>query len=69
MHQDIISLAEKCRKCARYGKNAIYVIPKTSAKPRPLLTQPGQEIQLDFAGPLEVHKEKNVPAGSNRSKL
>ena len=60
MHKDIVNMAEECRSCTRYGKNAEYLIPKNSAKPLPLLTQPGQELQLDHAGPLEDHKGKKI---------
>ena len=41
MHKDIVNLAEECRSCTRYGKNAKYIIPKNATKPLPLLTQPG----------------------------
>ena len=60
MHKDIVNMAEECRSCTRYGKNAKYIIPKNPAKPLPLLTQPGQELQLDYAGPLEDHKGKKI---------
>ena len=60
MHKDIVNMAEECRSCTRYGKNAKYLIPKNSAKPLPLLSQPGQELQLDYAGPLEDHKGKKI---------
>ena len=30
MHKDIVNLAEECRSCTRYGKNAKYIIPKIS---------------------------------------
>ena len=53
-------MAEECRSCTRYGKNVKYIIPKISAKPLPLLTQPGQELQSDYAGPLEDHKGKQI---------
>ena len=53
MHKDIVNLAEECRECTRYGKNAKYILPKNSSQPLPLLSQPGQEVQLDYAGPLE----------------
>ena len=56
MNKDIVNLAEECRSCTRYGKNIKYLIPKNSSKPLPLLTQPGQEVQLDYAGPIENHK-------------
>ena len=58
MHKDIVNLAEECRSCTRYGKNAKYIIPKNAIKPLPLLTQPGQEVQFDYAGPLEDYKGK-----------
>ena len=58
MHKDIVNLAEECRSCTRYGKNAKYIIPKNASKPFPLLSQPGQEFQLDYAGPLEEYKGK-----------
>ena len=60
MPKDMVNMAEECRSCTRYGKNVKYIIPKNSAKPLPLLTQPGQELQLDYAGPLEDHKGKKI---------
>ena len=56
---DIVNLVEECRSCTRYGTNAKYIIPKNVTKPLPLLTQPGQELQFDYAGPLENHRGKN----------
>ena len=60
MHKDIVNLAEECRSCTRYGKNAKYIIPKNATKHLPLLMQPGQEVQLDYAGPHEEYKGKNI---------
>ena len=60
MHKDIVNLAEKCRSCNRYGKNAKNIIPKNATKTLPLLTQPEQELQLDYAGPLKDHKVKKI---------
>ena len=60
MHKDIVNLAEECRECTRYGKNAKYILPKNSSQPLPLLSQPGQEVQLDYAGPLEDYKGKKI---------
>ena len=60
MHKDIVNLAEECRSCTRYGKNAKYIIPKNATKPLPLLTRPGQEVQSDYAGPLEDFKGKKI---------
>ena len=67
MHKDIVNMAEECRSCTRYGKNVICIIPKNASKPLPLLTQPGQELQIDYAGPIEDKKgEENLPAHSYR---
>ena len=60
MHKDIVNRAEECRSCTRYGKNVKYIIPKNASKLLPLLTQPGQELQLDYAGPLEDKKVKKI---------
>ena len=57
MNKDIVNLAEECRSCTRYGKNVKYLISKNTSKPLPLLTQPGQEVQLDYAGPIENQKK------------
>ena len=58
MPKSIVNLAGECRSCTRYGKNVKHIIPKNESKPLPLLTQPGQELQLDYAGPLEDKKGK-----------
>ena len=60
MHKDIINLAEECRECTHYGKNAKYIIPKNSSQPLPLLSQPGQEVQFDYADPLQDSKGKKI---------
>ena len=58
MNKDIVNLAEECRSCTRYGKNVKYLISKNASKLLPLLTQPEQEVQLDYAGPIENQKGK-----------
>ena len=60
MHNDIVNMAEDCRSCTRYGKNANNIIPKNATKPLPLLSQPGEEVQLDYAGPLEDTKGRKI---------
>ena len=62
MHKDIVNLAEECRSCTRYGKNVKYLILKNASKYLPLLMQPGQEVQLDYTGPLENHRGNNLPS-------
>ena len=58
INKDIVNLGEECRSCTRYGKNVKYPISKNASKTLPLLTQPGQEVQLDYAGPIENQKGK-----------
>ena len=60
MHKDKVNLAEECRSCTRYGKNVNYLISINASKPLALLTQPGQEVQLDYAGLLENHRGKST---------
>ena len=60
MNKDIVNLAEECRSCTRYGTNVKYRIPKNTSKPLQLLTQPGQEVQLEYAGPIENQKGKKI---------
>ena len=60
MNKDIVNLTEECRSCTRYGKNVKYLISKNAPNPLSLLTQPGQEVQLDYAGPIENRKGKKI---------
>ena len=60
IHKNIVNSAEECRSCTRYGKNAKYIIPKNATKTLPLLTQPSQELQLDYIEPLKDHEGKKV---------
>ena len=60
MLKDVVNMTEVCRSCTRYGKNAKYIMPKNGSKPLPKLLQPVQELQLDYAGPLEDKKRKKI---------
>ena len=44
--------------CLRYGKLEKFVVPKNATKPLLLVSQPGQDLQLNYAGHLEDHKGK-----------
>ena len=48
--KDIVNIAEKFRSCTRYGRNAKFFIPK----------KPGQELQLEYVGPLEDNKGNKI---------
>ena len=50
--KDIRTKVENCTSCRMSGKNLKTQIPKTEKNYLDLLTEPNQEIQLDFAGPI-----------------
>ena len=52
IHSVIVSKAKACRQCLDKGKNLRALIPKTQLGHLPSLTEPNQEIQMDFAGPI-----------------
>ena len=53
MHQEIQEKAESCPSCRAAGKNITTQIPSTEKNNLEILTDPNQEIQLDFAGPIK----------------
>ena len=52
VHSEIVSKAKACRQCIDKGKNLKALIPKTQLGQLPSLTEPNQEIQMDFSGPI-----------------
>ena len=53
MNREIQEKAESCPSCRAAGKNIITQIPSTENNSLEILTEPNQEIQLDFAGPIK----------------
>ena len=51
--------AENCRQCLYQGKNLKPIIPKSKLGQLPKLSEPNEEIQLDFAGPIIGTKSPN----------
>ena len=52
IHSEIVSKAKACRQCIDKGKNLKALISKTQLGHLPCLTEPNQEIQMDFAVPI-----------------
>ena len=52
IHRDIVALAQRCKQCTKTGKNLKPIIPKNKHTELPPLSEPNEEIQMDFAGPL-----------------
>ena len=53
MNREIQEKAESCPSCRAAGKNITTQIPSTEKNNLEILTEPNQEIQLDFAGPIK----------------
>ena len=52
IHRDIVALAQRCKQCTKTGKNLKPITPKNKYTELPPLSEPNEEIQKDFAGPL-----------------
>ena len=60
MHREKHEKAETCPCCRDAGKNIITQIPSTEKNNLEILTEPNQEIQLDFAGPIKSKTRGDV---------
>ena len=60
LHRDIREKAENCPSCRVAGKNLKTQLPLTEINSLELLTEPGQEIQLDFAGPIKSKSRGDI---------
>ena len=56
MKQDIENKVKDCTACLASGKNLNYQLPKKHYGKSKKLTEPGQEIQIDFTGKLHNKK-------------
>ena len=60
LNRDVHEKAETCPSCRAAGKNIITQIPSTEKNNLEILTEPNQEIQLDFAGPIKSKSRGDV---------
>ena len=56
MNRQIIETCEKCRECTLFGKNLKPAATYNTADSLLVLSGPNQELQLDFAGPINDEK-------------
>ena len=62
INKDIEDKVKFCISCMSSGKNLKYQIPKNESEKLKTLTEPGQEIQIDFTGKLHNKKiERREP--------
>ena len=61
IHREVTTKAQSCGDCIKKGKNLKPLITKNSLGTLPKLTEPNEEVQLDFAGPIPFreHKQNN----------
>ena len=52
IHRDILAKVSECKACTDIGKNLKSVIPHRKWAPLPKCSEPNDEIQLDFGGPI-----------------
>ena len=52
IHSEIVAQAQSCRHCIEKGKNLKPIIAKNNLGTLKKLTEPNEEIQMDFAGPI-----------------
>ena len=60
MHREIQEKAESCPSCRAAGENITTQISSTKQNNLEILTEPNQEIQLDFAGPIKSKTRGDV---------
>ena len=60
IHREFHEKAKSCPSCRAAGKNVITQIPSTEKNNLEILTEPNQEIQLDFAGPIKSKTRGDV---------
>ena len=56
INKDIEEKVKNCIACLSSGKNLKYQLPKNESGKLKTLTEPGQEIQIDFTGKLHNKK-------------
>ena len=52
--RSLTSKAQACHECTKQGKNLKPIIPKKDLGKIPKLSEPNEELQMDFAGPILV---------------
>ena len=59
IHRTIALRAGNCKQCLDQGKNLKPIITKSELGTLPKLSEPNEELQLDFAGPIVDTKNNN----------
>ena len=60
MNRQIVERSQMCMECTNFGKNLKSSHTFISSLPLPPLFAPNEELQLDFADPLQDEKGKRI---------
>ena len=60
MHREILNKAAQCKSCTEIGKNLKPVVPASKWKPLLNCSEPNEEIQIDFGGPITNEKDQDI---------
>ena len=60
MNRDLLVRAIECKSCTAIGKNLKSIIPAKQFQAHKPCIVPNQEIQIDFAGPINNEKEHEI---------
>ena len=58
IHRDVTTKAQPCGDCIKKDKHLKPILPKQSLGTLPKLTEPNEEVQLAFAGPIPFREHK-----------
>ena len=59
MHREILNKEAQCKPCTDIGKNLKPVVPESKWKPLLNWSEPNEEIQIDFGGPITNEKDQD----------
>ena len=60
MHRKILDKAAQCKPCTDIGKNLKPVVPASKWKPLINCSEPNEEMQIDFGGPITNEKDQDI---------
>ena len=60
MHRKILNKAAQYKPCTDIGKNLKPVVPASKWKPLLNCSEPKEEIQIDFGGPITNEKDQDI---------
>ena len=60
MHREILNKAATCKPCTDISKNLKRVVPVSKWKPLLNCSEPNEEIQIDFGGPITNEKDQDI---------